>query len=187
MQQTAHMSHHVAATLTRTWAIFRQPIWIDAISESISFIHPLSRSRSLPSWCIIIYRFVYLYNIGIWMLIDWWNFGSMVPWMALVPRIFRFRHFEDLIIAALACNICSPAAECRNDLQSEDADVARQEASMAVLQHPSPAPLLHEAGLVPLPTLRLLLFAQRKRTWFFIGSHKKFCPWLEAFFSVSIA
>ena len=85
----------------------------------IYLIHSLSRSRSLPSWCIIIYRFVYLYNIGIWMLIDWWNFGSMVPWMALVPRIFRFRHFEDLIIGALACNICSPAAEFRDDLQSQ--------------------------------------------------------------------
>ena len=36
-----------------------------------------------------------------------------------VPRILGFRDFEGLIIAALACNFCSPAAECRDDLQSQ--------------------------------------------------------------------
>ena len=39
--------------------------------------------------------------------------------MALVPRVLRFTDFEDLIIGALACNICSPAAEFRDDLQSQ--------------------------------------------------------------------
>ena len=39
--------------------------------------------------------------------------------MAFVPRILRFTDFDDLIIAALACNFRSPAAECRDDLQSQ--------------------------------------------------------------------
>ena len=37
--------------------------------------------------------------------------------MTSVPRILRFTDFEDLIINALACNFCSPAAECRDDLR----------------------------------------------------------------------
>ena len=44
---------------------------------------------------------------------------SVIPRIALVPRILRFTDFEDLIIAALACNFCSPAAESRDDLQSQ--------------------------------------------------------------------
>ena len=47
------------------------------------------------------------------------KFLSVIHWMALVPRILRFTDFEDLIISALACNFCSPAAECRVDLQSQ--------------------------------------------------------------------
>ena len=43
----------------------------------------------------------------------------MIPWMVLVPRILGFTDFEDLIIAALACKFSNPAAECRDDLQSQ--------------------------------------------------------------------
>ena len=59
------------------------------------------------------------YNIGIWMLNRLVKFLLVIPWMALVPRILRFTDFEDLNIAALACNFCSPAAECIDDLQSQ--------------------------------------------------------------------
>ena len=40
MQQTPHMSHHVAATWSGTWVVFHQPIWIDAISKTY-LIHSL--------------------------------------------------------------------------------------------------------------------------------------------------
>ena len=60
--------------------------------------------------------------------------GSVVPWMALVPRIPRFTDFEGLIIAALACNFCSPAVECRDDLQSRTGLFYFVEASCQKLQ-----------------------------------------------------
>ena len=181
MQQTAHMSHHVAGTWSGIWAIFRQPIWIDAISESISFIHWVVPDPFLAGALSFTVSSICITSESGCLLTG----GISVPWFRVWH--LEIQTFRELDYCCTCSNICSPAAECRDDLQSQDADVARQEASMAVLQHPSPAPLLHDAGLVPLPTLRLLLFAQRKRTWFFIGSHKKFCPWLEAFFSVSIA
>ena len=73
----------------------------------------LSNSFPIPSyWCIIIYRSVFLYNIEIWMLNWLVKFLSVIPWMALVPRILGFTDFEDVITAGLACNFCSPAAKC---------------------------------------------------------------------------
>ena len=44
--------------------------------------------------------------IGIWMLKWPVKFLFVIPWMALVPWILRFTDFEDLIVAALACNFC---------------------------------------------------------------------------------
>ena len=76
MQHTAHMSHHVAATWTRTWAISRQPIWIDTISESISFIHWVVPDPFLAGALLLTVSSIYITSESGCLLTG----GISVPW-----------------------------------------------------------------------------------------------------------